>query len=116
VQHREGIYWCPASLRDEDQRSYKVRDVADVQAVPPPPVDEYESDSAVGIDSESPATSRRAPTRVVTSRRTRQTAGKIPASQAMAQIVEAKKRGEADQVRGVGGHHHDEFRRQSYRH
>jgi hypothetical protein len=29
-QHCEGIYWCPAPLRDEDQCSYKVRDVADV--------------------------------------------------------------------------------------
>jgi hypothetical protein len=36
VQHLEGIYWCPAPLRDEDQRSYKVRNVADVQAAPPP--------------------------------------------------------------------------------
>jgi hypothetical protein len=31
LQHREGIYWCPVPLRDEDQRSYKVRDTADVQ-------------------------------------------------------------------------------------
>jgi hypothetical protein len=31
VQHREGIYWCLAPLRDKDQRSYKVRSVADVQ-------------------------------------------------------------------------------------
>jgi hypothetical protein len=30
LQHREGIYWCPTSLRDEDQRSYKVCDVVDV--------------------------------------------------------------------------------------
>jgi hypothetical protein len=29
-QHREGIYWCLAPLRDKDQRGYKVRDVADV--------------------------------------------------------------------------------------
>jgi hypothetical protein len=60
VQHLEGIYWCPAPLRDEDQRSYKVRDVADLQAAPPPPVDEYVSDSTVGSDSEAPATLRRA--------------------------------------------------------
>jgi hypothetical protein len=39
LQHREGIYWCPAPLRDEDQRSYKVRDMADVQASLPPPID-----------------------------------------------------------------------------
>jgi hypothetical protein len=44
LQHREGIYRCPAPLRDEDKRSYNVRDVADVQAAPPPPVDEYVSD------------------------------------------------------------------------
>jgi hypothetical protein len=43
LQHREGIYWCPAPLRDEDQRSYKVRDVADVQVAPPLPVNEYVS-------------------------------------------------------------------------
>jgi hypothetical protein len=37
-----------------------------------------------------------------------QTAGKIPASQAATLITEAKKRmGEADQIRGVDGHHHD---------
>jgi hypothetical protein len=44
LQHREGIYRCSAPLRDEDKRSYNVRDVADVQAAPPPPVDEYVSD------------------------------------------------------------------------
>jgi hypothetical protein len=27
MQHREGIYWCLALLRDEDQHSYKVRNV-----------------------------------------------------------------------------------------
>jgi hypothetical protein len=88
----EGIYWCPAPLRDEDQRSYKVRSVADVQAVPPPLVDEYVSDSTVGSDSEAPATSRRGLSKVAAPRRTRQTAGKIPASQAVAQVAEAKKR------------------------
>jgi hypothetical protein len=31
LQHREGIYWCPAPLRDQDQHSYKVRDVANVR-------------------------------------------------------------------------------------
>jgi hypothetical protein len=30
LKHREGVYWCPAPLRNEDQHSYKVRDVADV--------------------------------------------------------------------------------------
>jgi hypothetical protein len=84
VQHCEGIYWCPAPLRDENQRSYKVRNVADVQAAPPPSVDEYVSDSMVGSDSEEPSTSPRGPSKVTTPRRTRQTTGKIPASQAAA--------------------------------
>jgi hypothetical protein len=66
--------------------------VADVQAAPPPPVDEYVSDSMVGSDSEAPATSRRAPSKVAALRRTRQTAEKIPTSQAATQIAEAKKR------------------------
>jgi hypothetical protein len=82
LQHREGIYWCPAPLRDEDQRSYKVRDVEDVQAAPPPPVVEYVSNSTVGCDNEAPTMSRRAPSKVTAPWRTRQTANKIPASQA----------------------------------
>jgi hypothetical protein len=81
-----------APLRDEDQRSYKVRDVADVQAVPAPPIDEYVSDSTVGSDNEALTTSRRAPSKVAAPRRTQQTAGKIPASQAATQAAEAKKR------------------------
>jgi hypothetical protein len=64
VQHREGIYCYPAPLRDEDQRSYKVHSVADVQAAPPTPVKEYVSDSTVGSDSEASATSRRGPSKV----------------------------------------------------
>jgi hypothetical protein len=92
LQHREGIYWCPTPLCDEDQRSYKVRDVEDVQAAPPPPVDEYVSDSTVGSDNKAPTASRRAPSKVAAPRRTLQTAGKIPTSQAATQIVEAKKR------------------------
>jgi hypothetical protein len=92
MQHREGIYWCPAPLRDKDQRIYKVRSVADVQAAPPPPVDEYVSDSMVGSDSEAPTTSHRGPSKVAAPRHTRQTAVKIPASQAAAQVAEAKKR------------------------
>jgi hypothetical protein len=92
VQHREGIYWCPAPLRDDDQRSYKVCSVANVQAAPPPPVEEYVSDSTVGSDNGVPATSRRGPSKVAAPRRTRQTAGKIPASQAATQVAEAKKR------------------------
>jgi hypothetical protein len=56
--------------------------MADVQAAPPPLVDEYVSDLTVGSDNEAPATSRRAPSKVAAPRRTRQTAGKIPASQA----------------------------------
>jgi hypothetical protein len=78
-QHREGIYWCPASLRDEDKSSYKV---GDVEAASAPPIDEYVSDSTVGSDNKAPATSRRAPSKVAAPRRTRQTVGKIPTSQA----------------------------------
>jgi hypothetical protein len=84
LQHREGIYWCPAPLRDEDQRSYKVREVADVHATSPAPINEYISDSTVESDSKAPAASRRAPSKVVAPRRTRQTAGKIAASQVAA--------------------------------
>jgi hypothetical protein len=83
LQHRKGIYWRPAPLRDEEQRSYKVRDVEDVQAGPPPPVDEYVSDSTVGSDNEAPVASCRAPSKVAALRRTPQTAGKIPTSQAV---------------------------------
>jgi hypothetical protein len=93
LQHREGIYWCPTPLCDEDQRSYKVCDVADVQAAPAPPIDEYVSDSTVGSDNEAPASPRRAPSKVAAPRHTRQTAGKIPASQAATQVAEAKRRG-----------------------
>jgi hypothetical protein len=91
-QHREGIYWCPVPLRDEDQRSYKVRNVADVQAAPPPLVDGYVSDSTVGSNDDTPGMSCRAPSKVTATWRTQQTAGKIPASQAATQIAEAKKR------------------------
>jgi hypothetical protein len=92
VQHREGINWCPAPLRDEDQRSYKVRSIADVQAAPPPPIDEYVSDSTVGSDSEAPATSRRGTSKVAAPRHTRQTAGKKPTTQATTQVADVKKR------------------------
>jgi hypothetical protein len=66
-----GHLLVPAPLRDEDQRSYKVHDVADMQAVPPPPVDEYISYSTVGSDREAPSVSRRAPSKVAAPRRTR---------------------------------------------
>jgi hypothetical protein len=92
VQHRQGIYWGPTPLRDEDQRSYKVRSVADVQAALPPPVEEYVSDSKVGSDNEVPTTSRRSPSKVATPRRSRQAAGKIPTSQVTTQVAETKKR------------------------
>jgi hypothetical protein len=92
LQHREGIYWCSAPLHDEDQRSYKVRNVADVQAAPPPPIDDYVSNSTVRSDNEAPAALRRAPSKVAAPRRTRQTAGNIPASQAATQVAEAMKR------------------------
>jgi hypothetical protein len=91
-RHREGINWCPAPLRDEDQCNYKVNDVADVQAAPVPPVNEYVSDSTVGSDNEAPATSRRVPSKVVAPQHTRQTAGKMPTFQAATQAAEAKKR------------------------
>jgi hypothetical protein len=70
VQHREGIYWCLAPLRDEDKRSYKVRSAADMQVAPPPPVEEYVSDSTVGSDSEAPTTSHKGPSKVAAPRRT----------------------------------------------
>jgi hypothetical protein len=92
LQHREGIYWCPAPLHDEDQRSYKVRDVVDMQAAPAPPIDEYVFDSTVGSDNEAPTASRRAPSKVAAPRRTQQTAGKIPASQVATQVAEVNKR------------------------
>jgi hypothetical protein len=60
--------------------------------MPPPPVEEYISDSTVGSDSEAPATSRRGPSKVAAPRHTWQTAGKIHASQAATQVAEAKKR------------------------
>jgi hypothetical protein len=66
LQHRKGIYWCPAPLRDEDQHNYKVHNVADVHAAPAPPVDEYVCDSTVGSDDEVPAMSHRAPSKVAT--------------------------------------------------
>jgi hypothetical protein len=61
----------------------------DVQVTPPPPVDEYVSNSTVRSDSEEPVTS---PANVAAPGRTRQTAGKIPASQAAAQVTKVKKR------------------------
>jgi hypothetical protein len=84
-QHHEGIYWCPASLCNEEERSYKVRDAADVQAVPQPPIEEYISDSLVGSDNEATA-SRRALPKVTTSapRHPRLATGKISASRAAA--------------------------------
>jgi hypothetical protein len=66
--------------------------VADVQAAPAPPIDEYVSDSTVGSDNEALTASCRAPSKVAAPRCTRQTAGKIPTSQAATQAVEAKKR------------------------
>jgi hypothetical protein len=49
LQHREGIYLCPAPLHNEEERSYKVRVVADVQAAPQPPSEEYISNSSVRV-------------------------------------------------------------------
>jgi hypothetical protein len=62
-----------------------------------PPIDEYISDSMVGSDNDASASSRRVPSKVAASRRTRQTTGKIHASQVATQVAEVKKRrGEAD--------------------
>jgi hypothetical protein len=49
----------------------QVCDVADVQAAPTPPVDEYMYDSTVGSNDEAPAKSRRAPSKVAALLRTR---------------------------------------------
>jgi hypothetical protein len=85
-------------LRNEKERSYKVRDAADVQAALKLPIKEYISDSSMGSDDEAPAP-RRAPPKVATSapRRTRHATGKMPASRAEAtitatQTAEAKKK------------------------
>jgi hypothetical protein len=95
-QYREGIYLCPAPLRNEEQRSYKVRDAAYVHVAPRPPIEEYISNSSVGSDDEAPA-ARRTPSKVAAPRRTRQETRKIPASRAAAMIAatqtaEAKKK------------------------
>jgi hypothetical protein len=66
--------------------------VADVQVAPTPRIDEYVSDSTVGSDDEAPATSRRAPSKVATPRRTQQTAGKISTSRAVTRAAEVKKK------------------------
>jgi hypothetical protein len=49
--------------------------------------DEYVSELMVGRDDEAPATSRRAPSKVATPRRTRQTVGKISTSWAAASVA-----------------------------
>jgi hypothetical protein len=54
--------------------------VGDVPVAPPPPVDEYISDSTVGSEDDAPAMSRRAQSKVSALRCTRQTVGKISAS------------------------------------
>jgi hypothetical protein len=86
-QFREGIYWCPAPLRNEEERSFKVRAASDVQ-VTPQKFEEYISDSLMGSDDDAPA-ARRAPPKVATSapRSTRQTAGKMFVSRAAATIA-----------------------------
>jgi hypothetical protein len=106
LHHREGTYWCSAPLRDEDQCNYKVRDAADVQAAPTPPVDEYVSYSTVGGDDKAPAMSFRAPSKVAAPRRTRQTAGKVSASRTAASITttqtaEAKKKKKRKRTRST---------------
>jgi hypothetical protein len=83
-------------LQNKEQCSYKVRDAADVQAAPPPPIDEYLSDSTMGSYDEAPA-ARRTPSKVTAQPRTWQTTSKISASRDAAtivvtQTVEAKKK------------------------
>jgi hypothetical protein len=47
---------------------------------PPPPINEYISDSKVGSEDDAPAMSRRAQSKVAALRCMRQTVGKISAS------------------------------------
>jgi hypothetical protein len=85
-------------LCNEEERNYKVRDAADMQAPPQMPIEEYISDSSMGSDDDAPTT-RRAPPMVATFAPwcMRQATGKILASWATTTIVttqmaEAKKK------------------------
>jgi hypothetical protein len=48
TQGCEGVYWYPASLPDEDERSFKVRAAKDIQAPPQQYIKDYLSESTVG--------------------------------------------------------------------
>jgi hypothetical protein len=97
-QHRKGIYWCPAPLRNEEECSYKVRAAADAQATPQQCIEEYISDFSVGSDDDAPTARSASPKVAATApRRTRQTTGKMFASRVAVTIttthmVEAKKK------------------------
>jgi hypothetical protein len=75
-------------LRNEEDRSFKVRAAGDVQVPPQQCIEEYISDSSVGSDDEGP-TMRKAPPKVIASvpQRTRQTVGKMSMSQATSMIA-----------------------------
>jgi hypothetical protein len=60
-QFCEGIYWCPALLRNEEDQSFKVCAAWDVQVPPQQCIEEYISDSSVGSDDEGPTTRRVSP-------------------------------------------------------
>lgn len=83
-------------MRNEEDRSFKVRAVKDIQPPPQQCIEEYISNSSVGSDDNGP-TMRWVPRKATTlvSRRTRQTVGKMSASRATktiasTQTVEAK--------------------------
>jgi hypothetical protein len=79
----------PYAIVERRAPQLQVRDAADVQAAPPPPIDEYLSNSTVGSDDEAPA-ARRAPSKVVALRHMRLAMGKISASRAAATITETQ--------------------------
>jgi hypothetical protein len=86
-QHHGGIYLFPAQLHNKDQHSYKVCDTADVQAAPPPPIEEYLSNLTVGSNNEAPTALRRALSKVAARWRMWHATGKISTSRAAATIV-----------------------------
>ena len=59
---QEGLFWSPAPLEGESERSFKVRAAEDVQAPPPELLENYLSDSSVGgSDDEDPPAVSSAP-------------------------------------------------------
>jgi hypothetical protein len=97
----------PGTTRDEDQRSYKVCNVADMQAVPAPPIDEYVSNSTVGSDngschvSQGDIQGRHVAAYAADGGEDTRLPGRDPGRGG----EEAEE--EADQVRSVGRHDHD---------